>query len=292
MWVFEPEFQNVLAQGKREGNTLSSALRDVWDGGDIKPATKSNRIWATRPHIGLHGCITPGELLQGLEANEITNGFANRFLMVWAERTCLVPVPPETPQETVAALADRVAMVIRWATGHYPSPSAMYSRPMRLSPAAESAWTEAYFHLKKRDQSSERITALLERRAPITRRLAALFAATDQQTLVEIHHLEAALAWADYHRASVEWIFGGDAKERQQSAETAARREKIRDFLKDRDWVLRSEITARCFSGRIAAKELDMALQGLLADRELEQRTEERGGSARNTKRFYRRWAQ
>ncbi len=62
LWIFEPEFQNVIAQGKREGNTLSAALRDVWDGGSIKPATKGGRIWATEPHIALHGCITPFEL--------------------------------------------------------------------------------------------------------------------------------------------------------------------------------------------------------------------------------------
>jgi hypothetical protein len=40
LFVVEPEFANVLHQGKREGNTLSSALRDAWDGGSIKPATK------------------------------------------------------------------------------------------------------------------------------------------------------------------------------------------------------------------------------------------------------------
>ncbi|PAS99485.1 MAG: hypothetical protein BSR46_07955 [Candidatus Dactylopiibacterium carminicum] len=46
LWVVESEFANVLHQGRRDGNTLSAALRDCWDGVDLKPATKSNRLYA------------------------------------------------------------------------------------------------------------------------------------------------------------------------------------------------------------------------------------------------------
>jgi hypothetical protein len=41
LWVVESEFANVLHQGRREGNTLSAALRDCWDGVSLKPATKT-----------------------------------------------------------------------------------------------------------------------------------------------------------------------------------------------------------------------------------------------------------
>ena len=85
--VIESEFANVLHQGKREGNTLSAALRDCWDGVSMKPATKSSRLWATDPHIAMIGAVTPGELLGLMASRELTNGFANRFMMFWAERT-------------------------------------------------------------------------------------------------------------------------------------------------------------------------------------------------------------
>ena len=286
LWVFEPEFQNVLAQGKRDGNTLSSALRDVWDGGSIKPATKSFRIWATEPHIGLHGCITPGELHASLEAKEITNGFANRFLVCWAERTRLVPVPPPTPEETVSRLAERVREVVSWAVGNYPLDK--YTRPMLLTPAAEALWIETYGTLKGRDHTSERITAILERRAPITRRLAALFAITDRTTLVDVHHLEAALAWSEYHRSSVEFIFGADAQEREQASKTSEIRHKIAAYLTGKDWVLRSEIYAKALAKRVSARDFDLALQAMLADRQIQKVSQERNGNAPNTKTLYR----
>lgn len=286
LWVFEPEFVNVLAQGKRDGNTLSSALRDVWDGGSIKPATKSSRIWATEPHIGLHGCITPGELLHSLEAREITNGFGNRFLICWAERTCLIPDPQPTHLDVVTTLAARLREILTWATGTYPMTK--YNRAMTFTPQAEALWHQSYASLKSRDTTSDTITALLERRAPITRRLAALFAATDLTTQVDVHHLEAAIAWANYHRDSVEFIFGADAQERQTASEASENRRKITDYLTGREWVLRSELYSKALAKRADAKELDIALQGLLADNRIEKRTEGRNGSAPNTKTLYR----
>lgn len=286
LWVFEPEFVNVLAQGKREGNTLSSALRDVWDGGSIKPATKSDRIWATEPHIGLHGCITPGELLHGLENKDIHNGFGNRYLICWAERTCLIPDPQPTPVDVITTLAARLREVITWATGTYPLTK--YNRAMTFTPQAKALWHQSYASLKSRDATSETITAMKERQAPITRRLAALFAATDLTTQVDVHHLEAAIAWANYHRASVEFIFGADAKERQTASEATENRRKITDYLTGREWVLRSELYSKALAKRADAKELDIALQGLLADNRIEKRTEGRNGSAPNTKTLYR----
>lgn len=48
--MVESEFANVLQQSRRGGNTLSAALRDCWDGVDLKPATKTNRVHASEPH--------------------------------------------------------------------------------------------------------------------------------------------------------------------------------------------------------------------------------------------------
>ena len=91
LWVVESEFANVLQQGRRDGNTLSAALRDCWDGVDLKPATKSNRVHASDPHVCLSGAISPSELTSLMSSREMSNGFANRFMMIWAERTRILP---------------------------------------------------------------------------------------------------------------------------------------------------------------------------------------------------------
>jgi hypothetical protein len=87
-----------------------AALRDAWDGVSIKPATKGHpRVWASDPHICLSGAVTPSELHGLIEARDLTNGFANRFLVIWAERTTMIPFPKATSQAEVDALAQRVA---------------------------------------------------------------------------------------------------------------------------------------------------------------------------------------
>ena len=91
----------------RDGTTatrLSAALRDCWDGVDLKPATKSNRLYASGPQVCLSGTISPGELTGLMSTRELTNGFANRFLMIWAEQSRILPFPKETPQVTVELL--------------------------------------------------------------------------------------------------------------------------------------------------------------------------------------------
>ncbi|MDZ4153747.1 hypothetical protein, partial [Methylicorpusculum sp.] len=107
LWIIESEFSNVLHQARRDGNTLSSALREVWDGGDIKPATKSKPFGVTAPHIAIHANITPGELRSLLSSRDISNGFSNRFFMIHAENTGLVPYPEPTPEKDIIRLSTK-----------------------------------------------------------------------------------------------------------------------------------------------------------------------------------------
>ena len=269
LWVYEPEFGGLLEKMRREGNAISATLRDVYDGGSIRPATKTSRLWATSPHITVHATITPTELRLKLDENAIHNGLANRFLIAWAERTCFVPLPAPTDKVMVEALAKSVQQVLTFALGEYPSEK--YRRTITLSPEARELYAAAYPDLRARDPMGESVTALLERRAPITMRLAALFALTDLSTTIGPEHLRAALAWSAYHRDSVRFVFGIDAEQRQRAVVTADRREKVLAFLRSAgDWVMRRDITRDAFKGHIKAGDLDAVLQSLLADRQIE----------------------
>ena len=261
LWVVESEFANVLHQGKREGNTLSAALRDCWDGVSLKPATKSNRLHATDPHVGLSGAVTPGELLGLMASRELTNGFANRFLMFWAERTKIVAFPVATSQSTVEALAERVLTVIdfckaeRWAEKDHTR--------IDLAPDARALYDRLYRRELNDTSSGERITALIERRAPMLLRLAMLFALCDLTTTVEVHHINAALAWVRYSVESVKFIFASAADE-AEVAQTNDTAQKIADFLAVHGEATRSQLTRNCFQGHTPKSRIDAALDELL----------------------------
>jgi hypothetical protein len=282
--VIESEFANVLHQGKREGNTLSAALRDCWDGVSMKPATKSSRLWATDPHVAMIGAVTPGELLGLMASRELTNGFANRFMMFWAERTKMLAFPRATRQQDVDALAERVLEVLkfcqaeRWAEKDH--------MRVELSPDARKRYEKLYLGELNDNSAGERITALIERRAPMLLRMAMLFALCDLTTTVEVHHINAALAWVRYSVESVKFIFASAADE-VAVEETNDTAQKIVEFLKAKNRVTRKQITVDCFKGHANKTRIDAALDELLSSNPPRINvSEDRSGEGRPTK-FY-----
>lgn len=259
--VVESEFANILHQSKREGNTLSPALRDCWDGVSIRPATKGNRMWATNPHVGMLAAVTPAELRDLMAQRELTNGFANRFGIFWAERERIIPFPRATPQEAVDGLAQRVLDVLRfcqaerWAERDH--------LRMELSPEARARYEVLYCGELNDDSAGERINALLERRAPMLLRIAMILALTDMTATIEAHHVDAALAWVRYFTDSVKFIFAS-AVEEEQTAKTNDAAEAIVKFLSERGRATRWELSRDCFKGHASKDELDTAIDLLL----------------------------
>lgn len=262
LWVVESEFSNVLHQGRRDGNTLSAALRDCWDGVDLKPATKSNRVYASNPHVCLSGAISPGELTALMSARELTNGFANRFLMIWAERTRMLPFPKETPQTTVEHLAARTRQILAFvrADRHGDRNHLL----MDLSPQAQWRYGQLYRGELNVDLGDGVVGALLERRAPMLLRLAMLMALTDLQTRIETQHIDAAMAWVRHATASIRFVFVSAADE-AKLAQVMELTNRLLAFLRERGQATRSQISSECFRGKVPKALIDASLEHLLA---------------------------
>jgi len=259
--VIETEFVNILHQGRRDGNTLSAALRDCWDGVSLRPATKTNRLWASDPHVCLSAAITPSELIGSVASKDLTNGFMNRFLPFWAERQKKLPFPQATPREEVDRLAGKVLEVLRFCGA-----AKWVERDtvrVQLSADAARRWKTLYLGELNDRRHGERINALIERRAPMLLRLAMLFALCDLSTTVEVAHLDAALSWIRYSVESVKFVFAtaADEVEVAETNETAA---KILAFLEANGRVTRWQITSDCFKGHANKTRIDAALDELL----------------------------
>lgn len=262
LWVVESEFANVLHQGRRDGNTLSAALRDCWDGIDLKPATKSNRIYASDPHICLSGAISPSELRGLMSAREMSNGFANRFLMIWAERARMLPFPKETPQAVVEHLARRTLEVLAFVRADRHDEREHLK--MELSPQAQWRYAQLYRGELHDGIDDGVIGAMLERRAPMLLRLAILMALTDLQTRIDVPHIDAAMAWIQHATASVRYVFSSAAEDAKltQVQELANR---VLTFLHEHGQATRSQISSECFRGKVTKARIDASLEHLLA---------------------------
>ncbi len=269
-WLVEAEFANTLAQGKRDGNTLSSALRELWDGKTLKPLTKA-AIGASCPHVALMAACTPSEFLDMLTARDRDNGFINRFIIFHAERARLEPFPRPTPDNVVESLAARFMEIIAFAKGGYcwdadPMQASQNRRRVRMNDEATALYGRLYRGELNHKQDGERIAGLLHRAPAYLLRMAMLFALSDLSEVIECRHLEAAMAWVRYWRESVKFIFN-DAKEEVEQAKTSDKAERLYQWLKARGKpATRTEIMVDCFTRHASKGDVDKAIDTLLRD--------------------------
>lgn len=253
LFVVEDELVNLLKQSAREGNTLSAALRTAWDGKDLAPATKTNRTRASNPHISIHACITPTELLASLKSNELTNGFANRFLFCFAERLGVVVFPKRTPEETVTQFARALLAAIEHA-----------KLPGEISATGDAKAIYAKFYLehKRGLGMPAKLRGLVERYPPYAWRLALTFALLDCSDQITAAHMTAALAWLDYCCDSTRVVFS-TPKEEADAAKVGSLGEQIVELLRHARGQTMAREALREALKKPSAKELDAAVQRL-----------------------------
>lgn len=247
--ITEGEFAQVLGVQSREGNTLKSYLRNLWDSGTAGSMTKNSPLKTTNAHVSLVGHITGEELLATLDATSAVDGSVNRILWVSVRRTKLLPFGGDIPYQDLERLQGRIAAAVN---------AARLVDEMTFTEGAKSLWINSY---EKLETSRFGFLAKVTQRAsPQTLRLACIFALLDQQSQISRQHLQAALAVWQYCEDSARYIFGERLSDKHadklltalRAANNGMTRSDIRDL----------------FHGNMAANDLRRVLQ-LLSDNNL-----------------------
>jgi hypothetical protein len=242
--VIDEEFAAALSCTKREGNTLSTIIRQFWDYGNIEPLTKSNRIKATGAHVCIVTHITNVELQQKMHETEALNGFGNRFLWICARRQGLVPRPQTMPDHEVDVLHRQIIEIVRTAQSEG-------FNNIQFTDETWSLWGKVYPELSQDHQGFAGV--IINRAEAQVIRLSMIYALLDEQNTVEPHHLDAALAFWQYCQDSALFIFGG--------RESDIIADKIVEALCERDQSLTEIHTL--FQHHVSAKRRNKALQDL-----------------------------
>jgi hypothetical protein len=195
--LYEPEFASVLKQLERQGNTLSTLIRQAWESGNLRSLTKNSPARATGAHVSIVGHITAAELRRYLTATESANGFGNRFLWLCVRRSKALPRGGRIPKAEWDGLVKRLAQAHAFA---------ITVGEMTLDAAAWDGWCAVYEELSEGRPGLA--GAMLSRGEAHVLRLACLYALLDRSAVVRLEHLEAALALWEYVEASVEYVFG------------------------------------------------------------------------------------
>ena len=234
---------------RREGNTLSSVIRQVWDGENLRSMTKNSPGRATGAHISISGHITAHELRKRLDDVDAVNGFMNRFLIIAVERSQFLPNGGRLDLVKQIPIQERLRAAVAFAREGE-------GVELHRDEMADQLWGRIYNKLSTGGPGL--LGAVTGRAEPQVMRLACLHAVADQSSAIGIEHLRAALEVWRYAYESAAYVFGDALGDRIA--------DRIWNVLKDagEDGLPRTQIN-HLFAGNDTASDIKDALN-LLGD--------------------------
>ena len=270
VFVTAGELAQTLTAASREGNTLSPIFRSLWDDGDAQSLTKSAPIRTTGAHVSIVANITEEELKKKLNATEMANGFGNRFFWVCVKRARKLPLGGDLRDEDLDPLIAELTAAVR---------EARRIREMGMSLDAQRLWSAAY----NDELTAERdglFGAITGRAHAISLRFAVLFAALDNSHVIEVPHVEAALATWRRSEQSAAYLFGGSTGDHLTDRLLKLLTEAGSAGMK------KSEIREALGSHAFTAKRINNALETLKKNGSADLTVESDGSPGRNPERW------
>jgi hypothetical protein len=249
MLVVETEFGRVLNVAGRSGNTLSDYFRQLWDGDRVHILNKE-AVKLDGAFLSVLGHITAEELRVRMAEVDLTNGFANRVLWVYAERSKLIASGSGTNDEVVRDLAGDVRRRLI---------KARTIGRMKRNAQAARRWEQYYEELAHRDLPG--ITGAVTSRAEAQMlRLSMLYASLDGHADIKRQHIDAAYHLWRYCEDSAAWAFARSTG----SAHADRLLQALRDASDGR--LKRSDVSRQVFGNNSTRAQIDKAIS-VLQDR-------------------------
>jgi hypothetical protein len=191
------EFAGVLAQARRDGATISTVLRDAFDGVTLTTPTKTSFTQASDTHIVVVGSVPETEIVRCLSSTDITNGMANRFAMFYSVRTKTVAMPEATDPALMQEFSEHIACAIK---------ETVQLGRIRMDSDATAYWPIVYDHIENQILPPA-VASLLARQSTYTLIFSALLALLNREHTVGRCHIDAALAWMRYWEETALFVF-------------------------------------------------------------------------------------
>jgi len=250
--VVDQELAAALNSMKRQGNTLSTIIRSLWDSGNCDPLTKNNPIKCTDAHVCILCHITIAELIKLIDDVELLNGLANRKLWILARRGDPVPFPEPMPREELDPLRRYF---------QHNAEKARVGGEMTLTASAKELWASVYPELSRDHEGI--VGSVLNRMEAQALRLSMVYALATGSNLIEEKHIQQSMAFLDYCKQSTIKIFTKKADDGLQGKIIEALKSgpldrtglhrAMNNHAKARD--LKGAIKKLCEKGVIVAKE-------------------------------------
>ena len=196
LFVTETEFSRSLKAMSRESNILSEIIRQAWDNGNLQTMVKNNPYRATGAHIAIVGHITREELEKSLLEVDFFNGFANRFLWLYVQRSKALPRGGNLSGSDLEADIKILKLAIEWSRD---------VEEMERDEEADQLWESEYGELTA--DTPGKFGAAVARGNGQVLRLSMNYALLDKSQTIRAVHLRAALALWKYCVDSARYLF-------------------------------------------------------------------------------------
>jgi hypothetical protein len=239
LFVNTSEFGSVLTLITRQGSTLSGTMRMMFDCDPVGTSSKVSPVKCAEPYMVMSAAVTPRELTGLLfdkrdAAGAADNGFGNRFLMCWVKRDKQTPHPQ--PTQGLDAFMEEIAGNVAKVYGALKPTGAFRSTSIGFSAEAKALWTAKYREVDAHAHNAAGANAgkLMERSTVYALKLSGVLAALAGEQEISAGALEAAIAWVEYHAATVNMI-AATAGDRLKAERVRADAALVLDALKARN---------------------------------------------------------
>jgi hypothetical protein len=258
LMVVEGEFGQVLKVMTREGNTLSTVIRNGWDCPEmLELKSKGTPARASKPLISVIGHITHEELKSHLSHSDTFNGFANRFMWGYVRRSKLLPR---------GGRIDLIDFSPEVAELRSAIDSARKGGRREFDAAAQELWDSMYEKLSAGHPGV--FGAVTSRSEAQVMRIALLYSLLDGADVIKEEHLRAALAFWKFAEDSARFLFGNSEARSDANRILAALHERGDAGMS------KAEINIEVFSRNLDAARLKDALAMLKSAGVADARTE------------------
>lgn len=259
LMIIETEFGSVLISMKREGNKLSTVMRDIYDSKNLSTLSKNNSVKSTNPHISFIAHITIDELNHLLSSVDIFNGFGNRFLFIYTSTDKILPEAPAIDEiDLKADLSELSKSISHWDQAL----NSIFGIKITFSKDAQLLWNSKYEAFSKNPEKGV-IGTLLNRNLIHAKKIATILAMLDKKTVIEKEHLESALYVTNFAQESVKFIF----KDKKETL--SFKQKKVIAFLESRlmNKASRSEISKSALQRNSTSKEIEQIKNELVENK-------------------------
>lgn len=189
--IYLSELTNLLKNARRKGTTtILDRMLEAWDTPDVlENLNKTSPIVAPRPYLSVIAATQPTRLSDNLVDEDITSGFANRWLFV--------PGRPK-PRMSRAEEPDWHRTYHEVFVPLWNAVDTKKGHRLQLSHDAGlryDRWDEEVLALPAADESEEDMRA---RHSNLVIKISLIFAVSDKADAIEVRHLEAAIALVDW----------------------------------------------------------------------------------------------